>query len=259
MDKRVRSPNYPSLSLPDAVQKVRLVYQNQHTHGAPRDVVVKSMGYNSLNGASATAVSALAKYGLLDGRGEEIRVSERAMQILHPQSPEERAAALHAAAAEPILFKELDEKFPGRLPSEEILRNYLLRNGFAPSAVSGVILAYRETKEFVEREAGAYDSAPVADTEPLQMHATTAPSAPQVHQVAPKIQVIQEVGRTVFRYDFEGGNWLKFDCSPGVTTEEALAMAETLIDLKRKELARIADRAVPAPEEAKADEHKAGG
>ena len=31
VDKRVRSPNYPSMSLPDAIQKAALVYMNQHT------------------------------------------------------------------------------------------------------------------------------------------------------------------------------------------------------------------------------------
>src|SRR5665213_535998 len=100
-----------------------MIFSNQHTHGAPREVVAKSMGYNSLNGASATSISALVKYGLLDGRGDEIRISDRTMRILHPQSAEEKASALREAAGEPVLFRELAEKFPGRMPSEEILRN----------------------------------------------------------------------------------------------------------------------------------------
>src|SRR5271155_5888309 len=117
MDKRVRSPNYPSLSLPEALEKVKLVYERQHTYGAPREVVVKSMGYNGINGASATAISALHKYGLLEGRGEEVRVSDRAMRYLNPMSDEERAEAIRDAAFEPTLFRELSEKFPGRLPN----------------------------------------------------------------------------------------------------------------------------------------------
>jgi hypothetical protein len=158
MEKRLRSPNYPALSLPDAIEKVEALYRAQHTHTAPREVAVKGMGYNSLNGASATAISALQKYGLLDRAGDGVRVSERALQILHPHSLEERSAAIQAAAGEPPLFAELNDRFPGRIPSDDLLRNYLLRNGFAPSAVTAVITSYRETSEMVEREGRTHDS-----------------------------------------------------------------------------------------------------
>jgi len=72
------------------------------------------MGYNSLNGASAGAISALHKYGLLGRAGDKIRVSERALRILHPHSAEEGATAIQEAANEPPLFAELNERFPGR-------------------------------------------------------------------------------------------------------------------------------------------------
>src|ERR1700733_12477276 len=98
MDKRVRSPNYPALSLPDALVKVASVYRELHTHAAPREVIAKAMGYSGLSGASATAVSALHKYGLLERVGnEEVRVSERAMRIMHPHSPDEKAKAVREA------------------------------------------------------------------------------------------------------------------------------------------------------------------
>jgi hypothetical protein len=158
MEKRLRSPNYPALSLPDAIEKVTALYRAQHTHAAPREVVAKGIGYNSLNGASASAISALLKYGLLERIGDEGKVSERALRILHPHSPEERGTAIREAALEPPLFAELNQRFPGRVPNDELLRNYLIRNGFAPSAVTSVITSYRETSEMVEREGWAHDS-----------------------------------------------------------------------------------------------------
>ena len=166
MEKRIRSPNYPALSLPDAIDKVAALYRAQHTHSAPREVVAKGMGYNSLNGASASAISALNKYGLLDRAGDEIKVSERALRILHPHSAEERAAAIKEAASEPPLFAELNERFHGRMPGDELLRNYLIRNGFAPAAVTPVMAAYRETSEMAERE-GHVDDFP---REPTREH-----------------------------------------------------------------------------------------
>jgi hypothetical protein len=158
MEKRLRSPNYPALSLPDAIEKVGMLYRAQHTHAAPREIVAKGMGYNTLNGASATAISALHKYGLLDRIGEEIKVSDRAMRILHPHSPRERGKAIQEAAYEPPLFAELRERFPGQMPSDDLLRNFLIRNGFAPAALTPVMLAYRETSEMAEREGRAHDS-----------------------------------------------------------------------------------------------------
>jgi hypothetical protein len=243
MDKRVRSPNYPALSLPDAVTRAGLVYKNQHTHGAPREVVAKSMGYNSLNGASATAVSALIKYGLLEGRAEDIRISDRAMRILHPESPEEKAEAIREAAREPALFQELDEKFPGRTPSEEVLRNHLLRTGFAPNAVSSVILAYRETKDFAEREGGAYDSGAQAIQEAPPMHTAILQSAPPSPAAHPAPHGLLPAERQIGLNDLEGGEYVKIVATKGIDTEEALEWAADIIERKRRELTLRRERA----------------
>lgn len=248
MEKRIRSPNYPALSLPEAVDKIHMVYRAQHTHGAPREVVVKGMGYAGLNGASATAVSALAKYGLLDRDGEEWRVSNRAMCIIAPHSPEEKAEALREAASAPPLFNELREKFPGRMPSEEVLRNYLVRKGFAPAALSAVISAYKETSEMVERDGGAYDSGHSQSQEDPEMQA--APVQPTPLRAAPPAAVavdMSESERQISRYDFEGGQYVRIIATKEIDTEEALDMAQTMIDLKRKELGRKKHLAIAPP------------
>lgn len=247
MEKRVRSPNYPAMSLKEAVQRAGEVYTKQHTHGAPREVVAKSMGYNSLNGASATAISALIKYGLLEGRAEDIKISDRTMRILHPQSPEEKAEAIRDAAQAPELFKELAERFPGRTPADDVLRNYLIRNGFAPAAVSSVIRSYRETNEFVEEVAGAYDS---PNQEPqqgdLSMHIAPPQAAGTGSAFVPKPLLLNDNERSIVTYSFEGGGVLRIIVGGDIETEEALEMAETQIAIKRNELKLRAARAAKA-------------
>jgi hypothetical protein len=235
MEKRVRSPNYPALSLPDAVDKVTALYRNLHTHAAPREVIAKGMGYNSLNGASATAISALHKYGLLERTGEEVRISDRAMCILHPQSAEERRQAIREAGAEPPLFIDLAERFPGQMPNEELLRNYLVRKGFAPSAVPHVILAYRDTSDFVEREAAEYDSQVEATKGPAMQSTTPTGTA---HVQSGETSIMQGDSRQIGRYDFEGGGYVQILAGGVVDTETALDMLETLVGLKRKEIER---------------------
>src|SRR5262245_26329787 len=109
-EKRNRSPNYPAISLPEAIDKLRALYDAIHNHPAPREVIAKGMGYAGLSGASATAVSALQKYGLLDRVGGDWRISERGKAILLPRDQAEKARAVAEAAAEPKLFAELMEK-----------------------------------------------------------------------------------------------------------------------------------------------------
>jgi hypothetical protein len=260
MEKRVRSPNYPAISLRDALDKVSVLYKSLHNHPGPREVIAKGMGYASLNGSSMTAISALHKYGLLEGRGDEIKVSERAMRIMHPESGEERAAAIREAASEPQLFAELDDRFPGSVPNEELLRNYLLRRNFSSNAVSQVILSYRETKELVEAESRGYDS-PVSTTEgPVVTHPQASSERPQgVPVPTQSYNILQEDERQIVQYLFEDGGYIRISVGGSTPTEEALDMAQTQIELKRKEIERrkraTAVAVIPTKEKPEPQDH----
>lgn len=256
MEKRTRSPNYPAFGLSTAIEKARLLYESQQLHAAPREVVAKGIGYNSLNGASATAISAMHKYGLLEKSGQDIKLSERAMQILHPQSKEERSAAMKAAAVQPSLFAELAERFPGKVPNDELLRNYLIRNRFAPSAVSAVILAYRETMELVDDVPEGYDSpnlAPAQSQEPQPMQPSSAQSGTPVNSFT-----IQKNERLLGQWEFEGGGHVRIVASGDVDTGEALDMVDVLVGMRRKEVERRIAKArqsavAPAVEDAETE------
>jgi hypothetical protein len=144
---RIRSPNYPAISLAEAIKRVDQVHKREHQHPASREVIIKGMGYAAAHGASLGAISAAIKYGLLEhvGKGKDYRVSDRAVAILHPHNATEKAEAMHAAAYAPALFKELLEHFHSGLPSDDNLRAYLIRKGFSQRALPGVIQSFRET------------------------------------------------------------------------------------------------------------------
>lgn len=147
--RRIRSPNYPALSLPEAIARIGPVYERERQHPMSRDVALKGLGYGSPNGAALATLSAVTKYGLLDKVGEEYRVSERTLAILHPKHPEEKASALREAAFAPALFADLAGQFPGGQVSDDNLRSYLMRRDFSTSALSAVISAFRETMQMV--------------------------------------------------------------------------------------------------------------
>src|SRR5262245_17261888 len=97
---KARSPQYPAIGLKEAVDKIAAVYHKDYQNKTTREVVAKHMGYDSLHGKALGVLSALGKYGLLEGRGDEYQVSDLTVSIIaHPVGSPERVAGLWAAAA----------------------------------------------------------------------------------------------------------------------------------------------------------------
>lgn len=160
MATRARSPNYPALGLPKVIEFARRVYDKNHLHKAAPAVVAVAMGYTSLNGNSATAISALKKFGLLEDVDKDLKITQDALAILvEPNGSPERARLIMKAALRPNLFEMINAEYPGRPPSDDILRSFLLRSGFVQSTVDVPIRAYRETMELVEKERAFYNDA----------------------------------------------------------------------------------------------------
>lgn len=155
---KARSPQYPIIGLGEAVAKVRAVYAKDYQNRIPKAVVAQHVGFKKLHGKSLGVIAALTRYGLLEGRGSDCRVSDRAMAIIaHPPGSNERIEAIQAAANSPTIFQELDGKFPEGRGSDEGMRAYLMTNKFIPDAADTTIRSYRETKKVVAAELGGYD------------------------------------------------------------------------------------------------------
>ena len=157
---RSRSPNYPQIGLKEAVLRVSSVYKRDYQASLTRDLAAERLGYSGLNGKSLAVLAALGKFGLLEGRGEETRVTDLAVRILaFPLGSPERRAALAEAAGRPELFAELDQRFARLQASDGAIRAWLITRGFIPPAADSAVRAYRETKQFLEAEGEAALSA----------------------------------------------------------------------------------------------------
>jgi hypothetical protein len=175
---RSRSPNYPQIGLKEAVLRVSSVYKRDYQASLTRDIAADRLGYSGLNGKSLAVLAALGKFGLLEGRGEETRVTDLAVRILaFPPGSPERRAALGEAASRPELFVELDQRFGRGQASDGAIRAWLVTRGFIPPAAEAAVRAYRETKQLLEAEGDA--SLPAAPP-PLQ------PETPEVVIEPPK-------------------------------------------------------------------------
>lgn len=178
---KARSPGYPTIGLREAIEKVRLVYQKDYQNRVPRRVVAEHMGYQSLNGKSLGVLSAVSKFGLIEGRGDENYVSDLALQIIaHAPGTPERAQAIIDAASRPELFADLDTRFPGGKASDAGIRSYLMTKKFIPGAADMAIRAYRETKGLVNEEAGNYTAESIVESEPNEAKQMSA--APDTSQ-----------------------------------------------------------------------------
>jgi hypothetical protein len=155
-----RSPNYPSLTLEQSAERVRRVYDSEHTHSAPREVIATALGYNSLNGASLSVIGALSQYGLLEKvETGSLKVSSDAVSVLElEKGDQQRAEALERLAFPPKLFAELRGRFGSELPSDTNLKHFLIQEKeFLPKAATDVIRVYRANLELVTNESGDYD------------------------------------------------------------------------------------------------------
>lgn len=154
---KTRSPSYPSISLKEAIEKVSAIYHQNYQSPVSRAVAAELMGYGGLNGKSLGVLAALAKYGLLEGRGDDTRVSDLALAIIaHEPGAPERGTAIREAAGKPDLFVELDARFSGGKASDAAMRSYLITQKFIPQAADAVVRSYRETKQLVSLESPEY-------------------------------------------------------------------------------------------------------
>src|SRR4051812_46002750 len=96
---RIRSPNYPALSLPEAIKSVAAIQAAEQHRTAPKEVVAKHIGYTTLHGLAKRMISAIENYGLLEEvTGDKVKVSPLAMSILFPATPDEKQNAINEAA-----------------------------------------------------------------------------------------------------------------------------------------------------------------
>jgi hypothetical protein len=226
MEKKHRSPSFPQMGLGEAIERAAVLYKAIGIHMTSREVVAKGLGYSGVSGPSATLMGTLSRYGLIEGRGDEIRISNIAMAILRPHSEQEKNEAIRTAARSPELFQELGEKFPGSTPGNELLRNYLIRRGFSEQSADIAILAYKETLEFAGQSSERYDSASESEKEADAMdrqHTTQEPKKP-----APPPSMPQE-GEVVATYGNKDRGFVFIKATHGLSAKEAMAMAKRAI------------------------------
>ena len=233
--KSVRSPSYPAMSLYDAIAATRKIEADYRRGPVDRESAAKIVGYSSLSGPATKALSALAQYGLVERAGKgELRVSERAIQILHPDTPVERAHALRRAAFEPTLFQSIQERWPDTTPPEDGIANFLRRQGFGENAIRPATSAYLQTLSMLD-EVSDVESPDQASTSPSNEEETASGRQDDVskHGGAKVGDLVQWESQGILRLEqpkkvrmiSDDGQWIAVDGSQtGIPIHEVIVV-----------------------------------
>src|SRR2546428_339397 len=122
--KGSRELRFPYYDLGDAVA----VAETIHTKGggvASQDQLAAFLGHTTTNsGAFLSRIAAARLFGLISGRGSELKITPLAQKILMPVYPEQAREALLEAFLKVPLFKAIFEEHQGKeLPPEFGLKN----------------------------------------------------------------------------------------------------------------------------------------
>jgi hypothetical protein len=138
--------------LEEAIDMVGKIHKANRTNVIGRETAAKDMGYSGLTGRSMTVLGSLAQYGLVEKAGKgDIKVTRRAVDILHGIEEADRAEAIVEAAHAPALFRMLHERFSEGVPSPNALRSFLIQQNFNDVAIGPAISAFLETNSFAEK------------------------------------------------------------------------------------------------------------
>jgi hypothetical protein len=147
MTTAVRSPNYPALSLSDAIQRLQQLYRRVSRGEFTVNDAAGAWKYKSVSGPVKRQVAALRHYGLIDRkRGGNARVSCRGLTIVlrTPESGEYRNA-IREAALIPSLFQELYTA-QRHTAADDVLRQYLVvERNFGREGAEQFIGVFRAT------------------------------------------------------------------------------------------------------------------
>ena len=155
---RKRSPQAPSVSLEDALNRALKVYDKQRRHEIPIDVAAVDMGYkNAKSGSSLQTLASIRYFGLMQRPKEGmLNVSIEVEKYKFSPDPELKQQLLNNWLRTPQVFAELLDKFPTSLPSDAVIKYELIQQGFSASTADDVILNFKHSVEFVRY----YEQAP---------------------------------------------------------------------------------------------------
>lgn len=156
-NKRWRSPSYPSVNLPTAIEKARGLFEKEGHNLTPLEVVSKHWGYKPGGGGTHQLVAALSYYGLVEVDGmkdqRKIKITDDTFKVImdNREYSSERDQILKELVLKPQLYNDIYHKWQNGYPSDESLRHYLVvERKFNPKNVNDFMRDLKESFSFAK-------------------------------------------------------------------------------------------------------------
>lgn len=164
---RKKSPRSPSLTLENALEMGRKIYERERTHSAPTDVAAQALGYkNANNGAALSALASLRYFGIVERPKDGfLAVAKKFESYMFAPDENLRRSLVCEFLKSPPLYKEMLEKYEAGLPSDANLKFELIQKGFSPQASEAAIGVFRKSVEFCDYY-NQFSSPPMDDPKP---------------------------------------------------------------------------------------------
>jgi plasmid stabilization system protein ParE len=190
-----RSPNYPALTLSDAVRLVEAFWKKERRTTVSPEAAARAFDYKSLSGPARQTIATLRQYGLLESDSNGVRISELGITIVHhPAGTPEGDEALRTAAMNPPLIRELAASHAEA--SDDALKIYLVtKKRFSDDGARRFIRAFRDAIKLANLPASGYNEIVSTTLDPIG-----TPTDPMTgRQLAPRPRV------TVFSWPLSKG------------------------------------------------------
>jgi hypothetical protein len=145
-----RSPGYPMISLDEAIQKAKILWDKDKNNDIPLAAAYEHLGYKSKGGYPARIIAALKKFELISEKQNGIKLTEEAVDlVLHEPSDERYIEIVKKLALKPTIYEKLFNEYKGSLPSDSTLKITLIKDyDFNPESVEDFISSFKKTIEF---------------------------------------------------------------------------------------------------------------
>lgn len=232
-----RSPNFPAISLSDALGKARTLYEKDRRAWTSISTVLSHLGFSAkLSGSTARVISAMRQFGLIEQNDKLVRVSDAVVRVLTlSDGAPERSKALRDCVLKPQIYREIFNEYPEGLPSDEALKDYLLvQKKFNPDSVDTFLRVFRASTEFAKVSPTAYAGANSQETEELQQTPQQGTNQPGPTPAVTGLQSGTGVSREVSSL-LEGEAMLQW---PATLSADSVQELEDWLDLVIRKLKR---------------------
>jgi len=241
--KRTRSPAYPFISLPKALERAKVFYEVEKRHPAPFAVSVSHWDFKPKSSGGFQTVAALKQYGLMQdvggGKDRKVQLTDPALRILLDQREEspDRNRAIKTAALKPKIHAEIWGKWGADLPSDGTLQTYLtLEKKFNDDSAGELIKIYKDTIRFAKLDesdkiSGGDEDIEDTETEPGGRQMRTEE---QIFTKRTKPPFPPQLGETErFRVPLKGGRVARLLFTGALPTQSDIDKLIALLELSK--------------------------